>query len=46
MGTLDKFVAWEVWKHNQYGDLNFKENGVVIDIGGHIGTFTLLQQIN
>ena len=41
MGTLDKFVAWEVWKHNQYGDLNFKENGVVIDIGGHIGTFTL-----
>lgn len=41
VGTLDKFVAWEVWKYKEYGDFVPNNGDVVIDIGGHIGTFTL-----
>lgn len=40
-GTLDKFVAWEVWKHKAYGDIDINRGDTVVDIGGHIGTFTL-----
>jgi FkbM family methyltransferase len=41
--TMDKAVLKEVWVNNLYGRHNFEisENDTVIDIGGHIGFFSI-----
>jgi FkbM family methyltransferase len=43
VGTSDKLILWEVWKREEYfdHDLSIKENNSVLDIGAHIGLFTV-----
>jgi FkbM family methyltransferase len=43
VNTMDKFVVWEIWKVREYKDPEFeiKPDDVVVDIGAHIGAFSV-----
>ncbi len=42
-GTTDRFIINEIWLHKTYTPYGFeiKENDIVIDVGAHIGIFTI-----
>lgn len=44
VGTPDKITVLEVWKTNEYIDSDFgiKRDDIVLDIGAHIGAFSIL----
>src|SRR5688572_16229123 len=41
--SFDKWAAYQVWKFGEYKDKNFfiKPKDVILDIGGHIGSFSI-----
>jgi len=44
IGTSDRFIVWEVWKYKEYADDKYFTIGssdVVVDIGAHIGSFSV-----
>jgi len=43
VNTIDKAVVWEVWKMKAYTDSKFKikPTDIVVDIGAHIGSFSV-----
>ncbi len=43
-GSTDRFILNEVWIHKSYNPKGFEinQNDIVVDIGGHIGVFTIL----
>lgn len=43
VGSFDKWATYQVWKFGEYTDKHFaiQPNDIVVDIGGHIGSFSI-----